>query len=122
MDASTVYNNSFLKLNPEDIKICRTGPYLPVNSLHPSKSKIDEHTITKVKLDFDNFLPKLITNFIFISSRFLNIPEQSGNEIPYFHIKDLCSVRVQCKIIQRRSMTMLPNRHANDRPSDEKRI
>lgn len=49
MDSNTVYKNSFFGPVAEDIKICRMKPYLPVNSLHSSNSKIEEHSITKVK-------------------------------------------------------------------------
>lgn len=48
MDSDTVYKNSFATIGPEDVKICRMEPCLPMNSLQPSKSKIDEQTVTKV--------------------------------------------------------------------------
>lgn len=50
MDSGTVYKNSFYKISPAEI--CRMKPFLPVNSLQPSKSKIDDHTIMKVQWDF----------------------------------------------------------------------
>lgn len=49
MNSDTVYKNSFYTIGPADIQVCRMKPCLPVNSLKPSKSKIDDHTITKVR-------------------------------------------------------------------------
>lgn len=48
MDSNTVYKTAFHGMAPEEVKMMRMKPYLPVNSLQLSKSKIDEHTITKV--------------------------------------------------------------------------
>ncbi|KAG4079289.1 hypothetical protein HA402_007981 [Bradysia odoriphaga] len=48
MNSDTVYKNSFYNIGPDDIQTYRMKPYLPINSLKPSKSKIDDHTITKL--------------------------------------------------------------------------